>query len=206
MPIYDFDFNQQFSTIDKLPDHRNDSEKLNSSLSVYNHDNPDIAYAERLSEEIINVSGAWVMIFKRRRNEGDEVWDEDADPTYKRGKRMKGYFVPEPAEISVTRWGVDVENQTTIVFSRAVILREFGNLMVGEGDLIVVPHNSLIGTQFTDMRSGTNNRMDTYRVIKSGDTINFKYRWIYWSCLCQNIIDDKTIDVDFRKEENLINV
>ena len=203
MPIHDFDFQQQFISIDKLPDHRSDIEKENSLLSVYNHDSPDLAYAERLSEEIINLSGAVIKVYKRRHNGAskDEVWEEDADPTYKKGISIKGRFVPAPAEISLTRWGVDVPNQTTVTFSRAVVLKEFGRFMITEGDILIIPHNTLIGTQFTDFRDGTNNRMDTYRVIKSSDTGNFKYRWIYWSCLVENLTGDTTIDVNFRKED-----
>jgi hypothetical protein len=200
--IHNFDFKQQFSTIDRTPDFRSEEEKLNSLLSVYNHDSQDISYAERLSEEIINLSGAWMVVYKRRRNEGnrDDVWDEDADPTYHNGKHVKGRFVPAPAEIALTRWGVDVPNQTTITFSRSVILKEFGRLMIAEGDVIVVPHNTLIGTQFTDLREGTNNRMDMFRVLKSSDTGNFKYRWIYWSCFCEaQLIDDST-KVPFRTD------
>lgn len=208
MSIHDFDFQQKFTNIDKLPDHRSDAEKFNSKISVYNHDSEDLAYAERLAEEIINISGAVITVFKRRRNEagGDEVWEEDADPTYKHGVRIKGRFAPEPAEISLTRWGVDVPNQTTISFARAVILKQFGKEMIAEGDVLVVPHNTLIGTQFTDIRDGASNRMDQYRVLKSGDAGNFKYRWIYWNVLAEALSGDDTIQVDFRKEPRIINV
>ena len=207
MTIHDFNFQQDFSNIEKLPDHRSDHERMNSPLSVYNHDSSDIAYAERLSEEIINISGAWITIYKRTRGgKRDEVWDEDPDPTYKKGIKLKGRFVPAPAEISLTRYGVDVPNQTTVTFSRAIVLKEFGRHMLSEGDLLIVPHNTLVTTQFTDLRDGVNNRLDTFRVIKSGDTGNFKYRWLYWSCLVENITGDTTIDVDFRKEHGLLEV
>jgi hypothetical protein len=186
--IYNFDFKQQYSSIDKVPDQRSEEERLNSILSVYNHDSNDIAYAERVAEELINISGAWTVIYKRTRNAGnkDEVWDEDADPTYQHAKRLKGRFAPAPAEILLTKWGVDVPNQTTITYSRANVLKEMGKLMISEGDVIVVPHNTLIGTQFTDLRDGVDNRMDVYRVLKSSDTGNF---------------NDRTIDVDFRHHQ-----
>ena len=206
MAIYDFDYQQQFISIDKLPDHRSDQEKINSPISVYNHDSADLAYAERLSEEIVNISGAVVFVFKRTRNEGnrDEVWEEDADPTYKAGVMLKGRLAPEPAEIALTRWGVDVPNRVTITFSRAVIFKEFGTDMIVEGDVLVVPHNTLIGTQFTDIRSGVGNRMDQYVVVKSGDTGNFKFRWLYWTLILQALGADDTIQVDFRKDPHII--
>jgi len=206
MAIYDFDFQQQFISIDKLPDFRSDQERINSPLSVYNHDSADLAYAERLSEEIINISGAAVFIFKRVRNQAnrDEIWEEDADPTYKAGVMLKGRMAPEPAEISLTRWGVDVPNRTAITFSRAVIYKTFGVEMIVEGDVLVVPHNTMIGTQFTDVRSGVGNRMDQYVVVKSGDTGNFKYRWLYWTLSVQSLSGDDTIQIDFRKEPHII--
>lgn len=208
MPIYDFDFQQKFISIDKLPDNRSEAERLNTPLAVYNHDSPDIAYAERLAEEIVNISGAVVTIYKRRRNEGNrnDVWEEDADPTYKHGYRMKGRFAPEPAEISLTRWGVDVPTRMNITFCRAVVYKQFGKEMIVEGDVIVAPHNTLIGTQFTDLRDGPGNRMDTFRVIKSGDTGNFKYRWLYWTVTVEAITGDDSIQVDFRKEARIIDV
>ena len=202
MPIYDFDPHQEFSSIDKMPDHRSDDERFNSPLSLYNHQSADIAYAERMADELINLSGAWITVYGRKHNEAnrDDVWDEDADPTYGKGTRLKGKFIPAPAEITLTKWGVDVPNQTTIHFSRTNVLKLFGKRMIAEGDVLVVPHNTLTVTQSTDMRDGVDNRIDRYRVIKSSDVGNFKYRWLYWACLVQAITGDQTIDVEFSKE------
>jgi hypothetical protein len=197
--IYDFSDKQQFTSLDKLPDHRSDAEQQNSLLSIFNHDNPDIAYAERLAYEWINISGAWLTVFKRTQNRGnkDEVWDEDADPTYYKGVKLKGYFIPQPAENALTRWGVDTPNQTTIHFSRANILHIFGEKMITDGDVIVIPHNTLTVTQNNDLRSGIGNRMDRYRVIKASDTGNSRYRWIYWTVQAEVILGDKSINVEF---------
>jgi len=200
--IYDFDDKQKFSTIDKLPDFRSDSEQLNSLLSIYNHDSPDITYAERLAYEWINIAGAWITVFKRTQNKGnkDELWEEDADPTYYKGVKIKGYFVPQPAENSITRWGVDTQNQITMHFSRTSIFKTFGDKMIADGDVIVVPHNTMTVTQNNDLRSGIGNRMDRYRVIKAWDTGNMRYRWLYWSCILENLLGDKSINVEFPAE------
>ncbi len=204
MSITDFDPQQQFSSIDKLPDHRSDAERLNSLLSIYNHDNPDIAYVERLAEEMINISGTWITVFRRQRNEAnrDDVWEEDPDPTYRNGIKLKGRFVPAPAEAQLTRWGLDLPNQTTVQFSRANVLKMFGKKMIAEGDILIVPHNTLSIAQVTDLRDGPSNRIDTFRCLKSSESGNFKYRWIYWTCLVENVTGDKTIQVDFRKENS----
>ena len=200
--ILDFDPHQQYSTIDNRPDFRSDAERTSSLLSIYNHRNPDIAYTERLAEELINICGAWITVYKRTRDTGnkDEVWDEDADPKYKVGVRLKGKFVPEPAEISQTRWGVDVQNQTTVNFARTSVLKQFGKETISEGDILIVPHNTLTVVQSTDLRDGIHNRVDTYRVLKSSDVGNFKYRWLYWACLVQNITGDPSIQVNFKMD------
>jgi hypothetical protein len=202
MPLYNFDPHQEFISIDKLPDLRSDEEKLNSPLSSYNHQSNDLAYAERLAEEIVNISGAWITVFPRQRNQAskDEVWDEDADPVYSNGVKIKGKLVPEPTAIQLTRWGVDTPNKTTVHFSRANVFKLFGKHMIGEGDVLIIPHNTLAITQSTDLRDGPMNRIDSYRVLQSGDTGNFKYRWLYWSVVVENLTGDRTIQVDQRRD------
>jgi len=202
MGLYNIDGHQQFISIDNVPDNRSDAEKENSMLSVYNQQNNDIALMERQIEEMINITGAPTTVFRRVRNQAnkDEIWDEDADPTYQKGIKIKGLFVPQPAEAALTRYGIDSQNQMTIHYSRANVLKIFGKLMIAEGDIIIVPHNTLTVTQTTDLRDGVGNRMDRYRVIKSSDTVNFKYRWMYWSCVLENLTGDTSIDVEFSKE------
>ena len=203
MPIYNFDNKQSYVTIDKVPDFRSDEEKLNSLLSIYNHGNPDIAYAERLAEEIINISGAWVTVYPRAINSGnrDDIWDEDADPKFHRGVKLKGYFAPKPVAAQMTKWGIDAPNQTSVWFSRANIYKLFGNRMVTEGDIIILPHNTMSVIQ-DDNRDGLGTKMDRFRVISASDQGNFKFRWIYWVCACENITGDPTVDVEFVKNNS----
>lgn len=200
--IYNFDPHQQFDNIDDLPDPRSDQEQLNTLLSTFNHDNPDISYVERSAYELINISGAWITVYRRARDIGnrDEVFDEDPNPKYGQGIRLKGKFAPEPAMITLVKFGVDVENNVTIHFSRSNVLKMFGKKMIAEGDILIVPHNTLSVVQSTDARDGPLNRIDTYRVLSSRDTGNFKYRWIYWTVTAQNVTGDPNIQVDFRAE------
>ena len=69
--------------------------------------------------------------------------------------------------------------------------------MISEGDILLIPHNTMAVTQNTDLRDGPGNLIERFRVINGFDTGNFKYRWLYWSCLCENITGDPTIDVTF---------
>lgn len=197
MTIHNFGGPQEFSSIDKLPDFRSDDEKVNTPLALFNHDNPDLAWAERMSEELINISGAIVVVFPRTANrDADDLWEEDADPTYKAGVRLKGYFAPQPVGIALTQWGVDAPNETTVVFSRAVIFGTFGVRMIRPGDVIEVPHNTLSPVQAPEELASLGNRMDKYRVINASDTGNFRYRWLYFSCRVENLTGDQTIQVE----------
>jgi hypothetical protein len=202
MPLYNFNDKQQFISIDNIPDFRSDEEKVNSPLSIYNHDSNDLAYAERLAEESINISGAWVQVYKLGVNSGkDDVWEEDADPKYERGIKLKGFFAPKPVETQLTKFGIDIENHTTIWFSRAVVFKTFGSKMISEGDVIVVPHNTMAIVQ-SDVRAGVGTRMDRYRVLNSADEGNFKYRWLYWTCILENLTGDIDLDVQFARENS----
>ena len=203
MPLYSFDQKQEFISIDKIPDFRSDEEKLNSPLSTYNHQSPDLAYAERIVEEMINLSGAWVTVYLRAINSGnkDETWDEDADPKFFKGIKIKGYFAPKPVESVLTKWGVDTPNQTKIWFSRANVYKLFSNRMISAGDLIVVPHNTMSIVQI-DARDGVGTRMDRFRVINAADDGNFKYRWLYWQATCENLTGDPSIDAPFIPEKS----
>lgn len=197
MGIYDFGINQQYSSIDKLPDNRSDDQRYFSPLSTYNHDSADIAYAERLAEEMVNISGSWVKIYLRTNNMGsaDDVWEEDADPTYFAPKLMKGFFAPEPANIELTKWGIDSPNKTTIIFSRSALYKENGDRLIRPGDIVEIPHNTM--TQIADQSLYSNkDTFDKYRVINAADSGNFKYRWLYWNCVTELITGDITIDIE----------
>lgn len=198
MGIYDFTHDQRFSNLDQVPDHRSDAERLNSALSLHNQNNPDIGYSERLAEEVINLAGAWVKVFKRTRASADDLWEEDPDPTYKNGIMLKGRFIQVPVETQQTRHGLDSPNQLVIQFSRANVFKLFNSKMISEGDIIIIPTNTLTVTQDTDLRSGPGNRMNSYRVLKSAEAGPFRYRWLYWNCTVENILGDKTIEVPFK--------
>jgi hypothetical protein len=199
MAIHNFDKQQKFTSIDELPDHRDEGERLFSPFAVYNHDSPDIAHAERTAEELINISGAWVTIFARSDNRGvqNETWDTDPDPVYKNGVQLKGFFAPEEVKMQLTKWGLDTENKTIIMFSRAVILKEFGKRMVRAGDVIDLPHNTLSPAQQADI-GGLRNRIDKFRVLDSSDSGNFKYRWLYWVCQLEALTGGKTVQVEHK--------
>jgi hypothetical protein len=186
---FNFSTDERFVSIDDVPDLRSDADKVFTPLSVFNHAKPDLGYAERLAEETINIVGAWVLILPRTDNaDVNEVWEEDPNPSYKNGIRLKGYFKPEPTGLELTKWGVDAPNQTTIVFARSTILQQFGQKrMLRPGDVISIPHNALGQV-----------RINKFRIVDAQDSGNFHYRWLYYQALLENIIDDKSLNVDHK--------
>ena len=194
MAIYDFsptsslDDNPELLSIDKLPDHRSEVEQQFTPLALYQPESPDLAFAERVALEIINVSGAWTKIFTRTEDESyDDVWEEQTEPTYRPGKDLKGYFVPEPLGSELNKFGVDAPNKTEVVYSRANIFQEMGDRMIRPGDIIEIPFGSI-------ERHRGGNRV-YYRVSDAREKGNFKYRWLYYAAIIERITGDITIQV-----------
>lgn len=168
-------------------DRRSDVERAHPLIQLHNQDSKDLGFVGSIADELINISGALVTVYIRTDSESyDKVYEEDPDPTYKDGKLLKAYFVPQPIASQLTPFGVDTPNQTTVVFSRERVFREFGDRMIRIGDLIAVPYNAM------------SVKMDRYRVLNAFDSGNFRYNWLYWSCLVENITDDDTIDIDHK--------
>lgn len=190
MTIYNFDIKEKFTTIDSVPDFRSDVEKQFSPLSTYNHDKPDIAYAERLAEELINISGAWITLFLKEPKQGavTEIWDEDADPLYRAGKKIKAYFKPEPVMTELTRWGIDVPIRITVVFSRAMLMadRSIGERLLLPGDAIEAPYNLPTIFDTGPLR---------FRILNSKQDGFFQYRWLYVNTICELLTGDEALKV-----------
>jgi hypothetical protein len=174
-------------SIEDVPDLRHDSEKLFTPLSIFNHLKPDIGYAERVAEETIHICGAWVTVFARTDNEDfNKVWEEDPDPTYKAGVKLKAFFAPEPLGLELTKWGVDAPLQFQITFARSELLAIFGQArLVRSGDVIDIPYNA-IGQV----------RIRKFRIVDSQDVGSYHYRWLYHRALIENIPDDKALRID----------
>jgi hypothetical protein len=146
----------------------------NPLFQVHNPASNDVALAYKIAEDMINVNGAAVLVHLRTDNEDiDGVHDEDADPTYWPPKSgLKAFFVPQPVELELTNWGVDVaKNTAEIVFSRNSALAMFGDRLLRPGDLIEVPYNSV-----------SRIKPKYYRVENAQETGNFRYNWMHLTC------------------------
>jgi hypothetical protein len=164
---------------------RSDVQQFNSLLSIHNDESADIKAARLKADEIINISGANVLIYARTSNaDYDTVFDEDADPTYLNPIPIKGFFRPEPLEVQLTEWGVDTTATTKVVFSLRQIYMLFGDRMLRPGDVLKLPYNGAWNV----------------RVLNAAPTGSFRYVWLYLTCDVETL----TADVTVRPEEDMI--
>ncbi len=173
---------------DQFASFQSNMEKQHSPLQLHDPANPDHGFVRSIAEEIVNISGASLVVYIRTDNSFDDVWEEDADPTYYPGERIKGYFAPQPKETELTPWGADTPNATKVTFSRSAVINQFGDRMIRIGDVIELPYNA---------RGAV--KPDRYRVLNAADAGQFRYEWFYWDCAVESITDDITIDPDFAK-------
>lgn len=167
-----------------LADQRSDVEQRHSAMSVYDPDNPDVAYARMQADEIINVSGAEVWVYIRTENSDyDRVWDADPDPTYWDRVGMKAFFKPAPVELELKKWGADTINRTEIVFSHRHLFTQFGQRMLRAGDVIVVPFGA----------ANASVSPKSFRVTNASPSGNYKYNWLYFTCQVETLTADVTV-------------
>jgi hypothetical protein len=163
---------------------RTEGQIHNSPLSLHRPDNEDVVLAKKAAKEMINISGADVIIYARTKNESyDKVWNEDPAPTYHAGRHLKAYFVPQPTAEQLTPFGIDAPNTTSIAFCREEIVELLGERMLMPGDIIEIPY------------SGSLIRPDRFRITNAADTGNFRYVWLYITCNAETITNDEVLDI-----------
>jgi hypothetical protein len=166
------------------PDFRSDVQQENGALSVYNPESEDLRMARQQADEIINTVGATVKVYIRTDNaDFDPVFDEDPDPTYWNCVPMKAFFRPQPLELELAKWGINVENKTEIVFSHRQLYEQFGDRMLRHGDVIQLPYNA----------TPTNSAPKNYRIVNGAPSGNFRYHWLYYTCHTEILNADVTV-------------
>jgi len=181
MTIHSFDRSQQFMS-PEVPDFRSDTQKSDPLGALYDHNNPDMAQAEAYALESLRISGAWITVIPRTDdNKFDKSWNEDADPTYLAGADFKAFFAPPSPEVMLTKFGMDAPNSIDIIFSRAELLRTFGDRLLRNGDVIILPHNSLVI------------KATRFKILHVQDSGNYKYRFLYLTCTIENMNKDESL-------------
>ncbi len=189
MPVHKFGtFSDQIPEADLfdqiLPDLRSQSEQRNTALALHDPSSNDLKQARKHANEMIHVSGAEVIVYIRTENaDYDHVWDADPDPTYWNSVHIKGFFKPQPLEAELKKWGVDTPNKAEVVFSFYQIFLEFGERMLRAGDVIQLPYNN--ATQAVAPKN--------YRIVNVTPTGNFRYHWLYLTCVTEVLTADITV-------------
>jgi hypothetical protein len=183
---------QDYSSIQNFEVHEN------SEIALYDESNPEILYMEQEAFQYIKDSGVPVFVYTRVNDLGkiDSVWEEDSDPLYDNPIPVYGQYVPEAMSVVLKKWGVDAQTQFLIHFSRANLLAVFGNRLIRQGDVIEIPHNTLVQTQNTEFIDGPFGCLDKFRVISAKDTGNYNYRWLYWTCTVEVLSSDISVKVE----------
>jgi hypothetical protein len=162
-----------------------DIDQAQSPLKMHDPASPDMAFADRLAAEMVAKSGADVLLYPLMDSDQyDQTWEENANPIYGKGRPFKAFFVPNPSEVQLTRFGIDAENKGVVVFHRSTIFREMGKRMLRIGDVIDLPYNSSVLP------------LGKYRILNVGDAGNFRYNWLYLSCTVENLTNDIRVSPD----------
>lgn len=166
-------------------DFRTDVERDHPNVQLHNPESADLATAMQLAREQIAVSGANVLVYIRASNpDRDYVWDEDPNPLYYSPVRLKAFFKPQPLEAELKRWGVDIVNQAEIIFAVQDLHEQWADRMLRAGDVIEVPYNS---------PNQTGPRY--YRIKNASPSGNFRYSWLYYTCMAETLSADATVRV-----------
>lgn len=165
-------------------DFRSDVQQRYTQVAIHDKDSNDLAQARKQADEIINVSGAEIVVYTRTENaDYDNVWDADPDPTYWNPVPMKAFFKPQPLESELKKWGVDTENKTEIVFSHRQVFELFGERMLRSGDVVRIPYN--VATQATAPKN--------FRITNATPSGNYRYYWLYFTCAIEVLTADMTV-------------
>lgn len=178
--IYDFGHLAGVNGIET--DLRADVDIYNSAVQQFNPGSQDVELANKMAMEIIQISGIPVNVYLRTDNEDvNGVWEEDANPTYWPAREIKAFYVPQPSESELTKWGVNVRLATEVVFCRAQLYKEFGERLVRVGDVLNIPYASMA------MPTGY------FRIKNAQDFGNFRYQWLYVRCQVETLHADITV-------------
>jgi len=164
-------------------DFRTDLEKRFPIIQQHNQQSADLALATRMAREAINIAGGLVEVYEKTENaDADDVWDEDPDPTYFAAVQFKAFYSPKPAELAMKKSGPDAPVSTEIIFSAADLMDHFGPRMLRTGDVIKVFYHNL-----------TTVKPEYFSIINATQTGNYRYNWVYFTCVCESTHADITV-------------
>lgn len=167
------------------------NQETSELLAQFNHSNLDIQQARLRANEIINISGAKVMVYLRTDNaDYDSTWDEDPNPTYWKPWPLKAVYSPKPLETEMKKWGPDTKINDQFVFSYEHIFDIAKERMLRVGDVIRIDYN--LNLSKLNVRD--------FRILNGTPFGNYKYNWLYYACEVENLTGDITVQPDNEME------
>lgn len=160
---------------------RSDIEQKHPLIQVHDDESIDHQMAQRLAEEVCNVSGALIDVYVRVDNTNvNATFDEDTNPVYWSPLQIKGYYDPPPPIQELKKWGVDVDARPEVFFPISTINRECGRLL-RTGDVLLIPnYEPVLG-------------VDTFRITSCTVEGNYRYKWLYLKCFCAALTNDLSV-------------
>ena len=125
-----------FTVTTKVPP-IHDVDRADSTLSLYDQNNPDINLFNLIDDEIIRLSGSKIYYHKYNgRDDYDPVYLESRDKSIaKQGILVFGHYDPKVLEESLTQFGIELTSDQIFVFNKSYIERKIGRLPI-PGDIL----------------------------------------------------------------------
>lgn len=123
---------------DLVPDPQN--YQVNSELSLFDKNNPDVNFMDLVDEENIRLAGSKLSYYKYNKTmEYDEVYMEQRNkPINTAPIEVYGHYDPKAIEENLTQFGIELTNDQVFTFNKSHIMRRLGRAPI-PGD-ILQPH------------------------------------------------------------------
>lgn len=105
-----------------------DIDREDSTLNLYDINNPDISFFNLIDDEVIKLSGLRILYHKYNGSEDyDPVYLEARDKAIaKQGIAVFGHYDPKVLEESLTQFGIELTSEQIFVFNKSYIERKIG--------------------------------------------------------------------------------
>lgn len=158
---------------------RSDVEREYPLVQQHDDESADIRAALGAAAEVCNINGASLEVFERTDNYADDVWDEDADPTYWAPTPIKGFFAPGAIEVVLKTWGADAVVKLEVYFATKTLRERLRFRAIRGGDVLLVPFNAI-----------GNAKPRLFRIENATPIGPYKYTWLYVKCNCESMTGD----------------
>ena len=97
-------------------------------LNLFNENNPDIQYFNKMDQEIIELGGSDMYYIKWYQSDNyDKLFEEDREKLYGPEKiLLRGHYPPIPLNQEMSKFGVNFGNDQQFTFNKDYLLKKLG--------------------------------------------------------------------------------